>query len=190
LGRNIRSGKTPFEFTISKEHHQCYNLLSKTLRDHGTPFHNENFFILLKKYFPDDVYFALVSLQEQTVAAGIIIKYKDTIITPYIGSLKQYRNQGTNYYQYWEIIKFCNENKIRHFELGRSPKGSSHEKFKEKWGAQKLQAYYNYYLINRKFTYKTVSQPSYLFVSAVQVWKKLPVGITKWLGHRFFRYIP
>ncbi len=189
--QNIRkSRKHPLEFSPSVDCQACYQLLSRTIRDHGTPFHSQNFFQLLKKHFNDDVCFPGVHLNDRLVAGAVVVKFKDRISTPYIGSLKQSRHKGTNYCLYWNIINQCFSLNVKQFEFGRSPKGSTHSRFKKKWGTEAIQVFYNYQVLNPAKTYRTVTNPSKLFVLATQVWKRLPLFFTRSTGHWFFRYIP
>ena len=189
--QNIRkSRKHPFEFSPSVDSLTCYRLLSHTIRDHGTPFHSKNFFQLLKKHFKDDVYFPGVHLNDRLVAGGVAVKFKESISTPYIGSLKQDRRKGTNYCLYWNIINQCFSLNVKQFEFGRSPKGSTHSQFKKKWGAQATPIFYNYQVLNPAKSYGSVTDPSKLFVLATQVWKRLPLFFTRATGNLLFRYIP
>jgi FemAB-related protein (PEP-CTERM system-associated) len=189
--QNIRkSQKRPLEFSVSSDHRPCYALLSRALRDLGTPFHGERFFTLLKKYFGSDVCFSEVRHEGNLVAGGIIVRFRSHVITPYIGSLNRYRNLGSNYCQYWGIVNHCCERQVDRFSLGRSPKDSSHVQFKRKWGPEEIQVYYNYRILNPAGRYRTVSRPAKIFRLAVAVWKRLPVQLTRLVGPWVFRYIP
>jgi len=189
--QNIRKSlKNDLRFSITSDYRPCYELLARTLRHHGTPFHGRPFFRLLQRHFGHDVSFSEVRHRRTLVAGGIIIRFRDGIITPYIGSLKDYRHRGSNYCQYWGIIGHCLEEKIRRFEFGRSPRGSTHVQFKKKWGAAERQMIYNYRLFNPTATYGSVSRPARIFRLATVLWRHLPLCITKGMGPRLFRHIP
>ncbi len=189
--RNIRKSlRHDLSFSITPDYHSCYEVLTRTLRHHGTPFHGRHFFTLLQKYFGNKVSFSEVRHNGTVVAGGIIIRFRDGIITPYIGSLKEYRHQGSNYCQYWGIIGHCMEEKIRRFEFGRSPKGSTHVQFKKKWGTEECQVMYNYLVLNPAREYRSVSRPARIFLLATGLWRRLPLFFTNALGPRLFRYIP
>ena len=189
--QNIRkTRKNQLEFSISKSHRSCYELLCRTLRAHGTPWHGNAFFRLLRKHFADDYYFSEVRHLGKVVAAGVVIRFKQSIITPYIGSLEKHRSLRTNYCQYWGIINQSLEDQITRFELGRSPKGSSHVRFKKKWGSEEVPICYNYRVINPAKQYTTVSRAPRIYVMATSVWKRLPLFVTRLLGPRICRYIP
>ena len=189
--QNIRkSGNYKLEFSPSSHFRLCYKLLSHTIRDLGTPFHSIKFFKLINKYLKNDVFFSTIKYHNKVVAGGIVIKFKNSISTPYIGSIKKYRNMMTNYFLYWKLIKHCFKLNVKRFEFGRSPKGSTHIHFKKKWGGEEIPIFYNYKILNPKKKYKSVSNPSKIFLFATQIWKRIPLSFTRFLGKYLFRYVP
>jgi len=185
-----RSKKSDFRFIVEEEPYNCYNLLSRTIRDLGTPFHGLKFFRLLMKYFGDLVCFPMVYLNGKAVAGCVAIKYRDIISTPYIGSLKKFRNLGANYFLYWNLISKSVEWGLNKFEFGRSPNGSNHSQFKLKWGCKQIPLFYNYLNINPHKQYKNVDSPSKLMKLGSNIWKHTPLIITRSTGKYFFRYVP
>ena len=189
--QNIRkSQKSNIRFNSSGDSLNCYKLLSETIRDLGTPFHHKKYFELLYKHFKDNIYFSEVYLDNRLAAGAIVIHNGYSILTPLIGSLKIRRNTGVNYFQYWSIIEKCISDGIKRFEFGRSRKGTPHVNFKTKWGTNTVQLYYNYKTVKKGARYKSVSNPSPVFVIATIIWKKLPLWFTRSFGYLFARYIP
>ncbi len=189
--QNIRkSRKQALEFNLSDCYGPCFDLLRRTLRAHGTPFHGERYFELLGKHLGSRVRYSEVRHQERMVAAGITVRFKGSIITPYIGSLAESRALRANYFQYWSLIEHCVEQGLNEFQMGRSPRESTHAKFKKKWGCEERPVYYNYLVVNPRKGYRAVSRPSPLYVLATRVWQRLPLALTTWVGPRLFRYIP
>jgi len=189
--QNIRkSRKQDLRFRLSTDHGPCFQLLRRTLRAHGTPFHGARFFELLEKHLGDRVRYSEVRHQDRLVAGGIVVRFKRSIITPYIGSLAESRALRSNYFQYWKIVEHCAAEGVNEFQMGRSPRGSTHARFKAKWGCEERQAYYNYLVVNPRKSYRAVSRPSPLYVLATRVWQRLPLSLTTAIGPRLFRYIP
>ena len=189
--QNIRKSlENNFSYKNNSSFENCFNLLVQTFKVHGTPFHNKRFFKMLKSHFKNQILFAEVNVENNIAASGLLFKFKNKLDTPYIGSLPKFKKSGANYFQYHNIIKYCKANGIAKFNFGRSPNGSTHAKFKLKWGAERIPLFYNYYVINPKKDYKTVGEPSSLFLLAAKVWRKLPLFVTKNIGHLLFRYIP
>lgn len=189
--QNLRKAeKNNLRFAITADHASCFDLLFQTIRDLGTPFHSKRLFELMVQHLPDHVSFSEVRAGDRLIAGGVVIRFKDSVITPFIGSLKEHRGSGSNYQQYWGIIRYCFEHDVKRFDLGRSRCASTHVAFKEKWGAVRKQAHYNYQITNPRSNYATVGKPSRLQVLGTEVWKRLPLFITRPIGPSLARYIP
>ncbi len=189
--QNIRkSRKTPFVFSTAADSKPAYRLISRAIRDLGTPFHSRRFFDLLFEHFWADVRFSQVHLDGELVAAGVMVRAGDHLLTPYIGSLKGDRSRGSNYCQYWGIVEHCTSTGIRTFELGRSPNGSTHTRFKKKWGATPVPMFYSHLAISKRRVWTSVAEPTALQIRATEAWKKLPMPVARRIGHRLFRHIP
>ena len=189
--QNIRrAGKSDLEFKMSSDHRPCYRLLCRTLRVHGTPFHGEALFRLLGKHFARETSYTEVWHRGQLMAGGVVMDFGDSVITPYIGSLKQHGRLRANYCQYWGIVEYCLEHGVPRFELGRSPKGSSHIRFKRKWGALDVDVIYNVLLVNPQKSYRSVPTLPPAYRLATEAWKRLPLPVTTLLGPRLARYVP
>jgi len=188
----VRKSQTSgLEFRMSDDYRPAFGLLCRTLRAHGTPFHGERFFQSLVERLGRSTRFSEVWHRKELVAAGVAIRYRETMITPYIGSLERSRDLRANYLQYWGLIEqHCSAQGIRRFEMGRSPRGSTHAQFKLKWGSCELPVFYNYRVMNPQRGYRSVSRPSAVQRLATHVWKRLPLPVTTALGPRLFRYIP
>ena len=74
--------------------------------------------------------------------------------------------------------------------MGRSPRGSTHEKFKEKWGAKAVAIQYGHLTLSKKRTYRSVLEPSPLERFVSETWKKVPLFLTRRVGHLAARHIP
>ncbi len=189
--QNIRRArKSDLEFSTSPDHRPVYRLLRRTLRAHGTPFHGEAMFELLRKHFAHQTSFTEVRHRGELMAGGVIMDFGDSLITPYIGSLKQHGRLRANYCQYWGIVEYCLEHGVPRFELGRSPLGSTHIRFKRKWGAEDVDVTYNYLVVNPRKSYRSVPTLPPIYRLATETWKRLPLAVTSLLGPRLARYVP
>ena len=144
----------------------------------------------MTEHLGDDVLFSQVEMDGDLVAAGAMVRFRDRVSTPFIGSLKGYRHTRANYCQYWGIIRHCLDTGVRCFELGRSPRGTSHQRFKEKWGATAVPLHYGHLTISRKRDYRTVLEAGRLERLVSRTWTRLPLTLTRALGPRLVRYIP
>ncbi len=189
--QNIRRArKSDLEFKMTSDHRPCFGLLRRTLRAHGTPFHPESLLQLMRRHFAAETSFSEVWHRGELVAAGVVMDFGDSVITPYIGSLRQFGHLRANYLQYWGIVEYCLERGVSRFELGRSPKGTTHIQFKRKWGAEAVEIAYNYLVVNPRKSYKNVTTLSPMYRLATGTWKRLPLALTSRLGPYLARYVP
>ncbi len=189
--QNIRKSRTHgLDVSFSTDPGPAYELLCRTLRAHGTPFHSHRLFTLLGRHFPEETAYCEVRHSEAPAAAGVVMTFGGSVITPYIGSLAAHRHTRANYAQYWAIIERCFTTGARRFELGRSPKGSTHIRFKRKWGARDVEVVYNVLVLDERRGYRNVTGLSPVFLAASETWKRLPLPLTRRLGPLFARYVP
>ncbi len=189
--QNIRRArKSDLTFRLSTDHRPCFGLLQETLRAHGTPFHGEAMFELLREHFAAETSFSEVWHQDELMAAGVVMCFGNSAITPFIGSLKEHGHLRANYLQYWGIIEHCLAQGIPRFEFGRSPRDSTHIQFKRKWGARDVDIVYNYLMVNPKKRYRNVTNLPPIYRLATHTWKRLPLAVTNILGPRLARYVP
>ena len=190
--QNVRkSRKQGLRFDFSSDPEPTYRLLSQALRDLGTPFHGLRFFELAVDLLAEAVTFSRVWQGTRLVATAMVVRYRDSIATPYIGSLRQFRQLGANYFHYWKLIEWAIDSGVTNFELGRSPRGSTHHQFKLKWGALERPALYSYLTLpGREQSYRTVASPSSWFLAASELWKRTPLFLARAMGPHLFRFIP
>jgi len=189
--QNIRKAAGhALRFSLSDDPAAVFELLCRTLRAHGTPFHGRRFFSLLAQHLRHDVRFSEVRDDGRLTAGGVVVRFKDTFSTPYIGSLRKGRERGSNYAQYWGIIEEALKQGIRRLDLGRSIRGSVHVSFKEKWGARAIPVHYSYRVLKPGANYASVSRPATIHLLATRIWRRLPLIVTRSLGPYLARQIP
>ena len=71
----------------------------------------------------------------------------------------------------------------RSFDMGRSLADSSNLSFKENWGPDILELYYNYFLGTAK-SIPDLNPRNPAFRMQIATWRKLPLFVTKRLGPR------
>jgi len=87
---------------------------------------------------------------------------------------------------YCSMLEFGADHGFRFFDFGRSSAGEGTFRFKEQWGAQPLPLNWQYLVYNGE----TISiDDKSRFEWAVDIWKKLPVGVTGIIGPRLRKHI-
>ena len=90
---------------------------------------------------------------------------------------------------YWEVLKYAIEKRYSYFDFGRSSLNSGTYKFKQQWGALPKQLYWHYWLPeNGELPELNPNNPKYALI--INVWKRMPVFLTKWIGPHIVAYLP
>jgi FemAB-related protein (PEP-CTERM system-associated) len=166
-----------------------YEVFSENMRDLGTPVYGKVFFENIFKYYPEHTKICTVKLKEAPVASGFLIGFKKRLEIPWASSLKEYNRFSPNMLLYWSVLKFAIENGYKQFDFGRSSIDSGTYKFKEQWGAKPMQLYWRYWLSNGgKLPELNPHNPKYQ--TAINIWKRLPLSVTKIIGPRIVKNLP
>jgi FemAB-related protein (PEP-CTERM system-associated) len=166
-----------------------YAVFARNMRDLGTPVYDRRFFREVFRQFPNDSRVFLVRNASTVVAAGISYRYRDTIEVPWASSLKEYRTQSPNTLLYWHLIRDAIERGARVFDFGRSTPNEGTYKFKEQWGARPHSVCWEYRLLGgQRLPDQSPKNPK--FRAAIEIWKRMPVGLTNVLVPRLVRQIP
>jgi serine/alanine adding enzyme len=166
-----------------------YGVFARNMRDLGTPVYAKGFFRNILDAFPDSTRIFGVYLEAKMIAAGIGSWFRDTLEVPWASSVSDYNALCPNNMLYWEAIRFAIGKGFRKLDFGRSTPQEGTYNFKKQWGARPLQLYWQYLLDGqKKIADLSPSNPKYQ--SAIRVWQRLPVPVTKVLGPMIVRNIP
>lgn len=166
-----------------------YQVLARSWRQHGTPIYRQKYFADILTAFPEETRIFVVYRGSTPVAAAFNGYYRDTVEGMWAGTDGEFRDLQPSYVLYWEMIKHACENGYRQYHLGRSTIDSGGEAFKKKWNADSKQLYWHYYLPgNRPLPQLNVDNPRYRL--AIQLWSRLPLGVTTMVGPYLARGIP
>ncbi len=166
-----------------------YEILSVGWRDLGTPIYRKSFFRNIINSFGDSVEIFLVFNRNQAIATAFNGLFKDTVEGMWTYSLKEHAKLQTNYYLYWEMIKTACEENYNLFHLGRSTSESGAIFFKKKWNAELKQLYWQY-ILNREKELPELNVDNPKYKRAIDLWKRLPVGLTRAIGPFIAKNIP
>ena len=167
-----------------------YEVFARNMRDLGTPVYPKSFFKNVLGAFPESSRILAVYHQNRVIAAaGIAMWFRDTIEIPWASSLNEFKNLCPNNMLYWEAIRFAIRHGFKKFDFGRSTRNAGTFNFKKQWGAGPVQLYWQY-LLNGTNRLPDLSPTNPKFEMAIQLWRRLPVSVTKLLGPLIVRNIP
>jgi len=166
-----------------------YRVFAHNMRDLGTPVYSIRFFEQVLSTFPDRARVFLVDHGDVTVAGGIVLAHRDTLEVPWASSLREYRTQCPNNLLYWRIIEHAIAEGFRTLDFGRSTPNEGTFQFKQQWGAAPRPLHWEYVLRDGgALPNLSPSNPRYR--KAIDLWTRLPLPITNWIGPHIVRSIP
>ncbi len=166
-----------------------YTVFSHNMRDLGTPVYSKELFKNIMKDYPAAWICTVYAKAGQPVASGFLLGFKETVEIPWASSLRSYNQYRPNTLLYWSAIGSACERGYRSFDFGRSTPGEGTYRFKEQWGAQPVRLYWHYWLRNGdRMPELNPQNPNYRM--AIDIWKKLPVGLTRMIGPSIVKNLP
>jgi serine/alanine adding enzyme len=165
------------------------NVMSRHMRDLGTPFHRLRFYQRIAEEFPQQLEILMARHGDRYIGGILLISYKETIHWLYGAALREYRNMAPTSLLVWEAIRSGCERGFAYFDFGRSRWESGTFFFKRQWGAQPFPLFYQYHL-TAGGSLPDVDPTTARFRWAVAFWKRLPLFAAKALGPLIIRDIP
>jgi FemAB-related protein (PEP-CTERM system-associated) len=166
-----------------------YRVFARNMRDLGTPVYAKHFFLRILQYFQEHSKIVVLRMQHRPVAAAFLIGHKQTLEIPWASTIREVNHLSINMLLYWEVLKYAIDNNYRYFDFGRSSKESGTFRFKQQWGAKPKQLFWHYWLADDVQMPK-LSPDNPKFKLAINIWKRLPVRLTRFLGPYIVRNLP
>ncbi len=186
--RKAQNSNLNIEFSKEKVA-EFYKVFASNMRDLGTPAHSAKFFQSILSTFPKNTEILHAKKDNKTIAAMFLFKFKKVISDPWASSLHEYNRYCPNNLMYWEAIKYACHNGYDYFDLGRSTINSGTYQFKKQWGAEPIPLFYQYYL-NKAKAIPMVDAHHNKYHTYVNLWKKIPLLITNFIGPKLVKYLP
>lgn len=166
-----------------------YALMTLNLRRLGTPTFPRKLFESLAREYPGQVELLLVYSNGIPFAGGMIFLFRGSAQPYYVGAREDAKAVAANDFLWWQMIKYAAETGCTEFDFGRSKLHSGNYDFKRKWKPHIENLAYQVRLVQRK-TVPNFSPTNAKFELATNIWKRLPLGITRVLGPRVVRWFP
>lgn len=167
-----------------------YSVFSINMRELGTPVYSIEFFRSILREFPDKARICTVYAPDGTaVASGFLVGFKSTLEIPWASSISSYNRHSPNMLLYWSVLQFACEKGYATFDFGRSTPGEGTYRFKQQWGAKPVQLYWHYWLKNGgQMPGLNPHNPKYQ--TAIRIWRRLPVSLTRLIGPMIVKNLP
>jgi FemAB-related protein (PEP-CTERM system-associated) len=167
---------------------EFYDVLSRNMRDLGTPVFGRSLFRSILRRFPDGAEICVTKLNGRASAVAMLLHGRGITEVPTASSLRQFNAANANMLMYWHLLQRAIERGQSIFDFGRSSRESNTFRFKKQWGAVPEVANWQFRLQG--------GEPGALrpenakFQLMIRVWQQLPVGLTRLIGPPIVRGIP
>jgi FemAB-related protein (PEP-CTERM system-associated) len=167
---------------------RLHHVYAESVRRLGTPVFSKRYFQLLKEQFGPDCDVITILHKSQPIASVMSFYFRNEVMTYYGGGAKEARNLAGNDFMYWEVMRRACGRGVRIFDFGRSKIGTGAYSFKQNWGFKPAPLEYEFLPLNgREIPDLSPLNPKYR--AAINVWRRLPLSVTKLLGPSIVRSI-
>ncbi len=165
-----------------------YAMYSESLRNLGTPVFSRRYLETLREVFGSDCEILTVTHEGRPIASVMSFYFRNEVLPYYGGGTLASRAVAGNDFMYWEVMERARQRGCRVFDYGRSKRGTGAFDFKTNWGFVPEQLFYEYYLVRRK-EMPNLSPTNPKFARAIEIWRRLPLRVTQWLGPPVAKYL-
>ena len=173
-----------------------YGVFVTRMRELGSPVHAKGFFRAIFDGFGDRARVFIVKKGTTTVGGLIALASGDSVTVPWASCLTEYFPLCPNMLLYWEAIAAGCRDGASRFDFGRSTRDSGTYRFKRQWGAQEQPLFWYTLPVDTSESVATRRSSSGLPApigtgasTLVNMWRRLPIGVTRHLGPRVRRYL-
>jgi len=167
---------------------RLHHIYAASVRRLGTPVFSRRYFRLLKERFGPRCDVLTVTANGRPIASVMNFYFRDQVLPYYGGGLEAARSLGGNDFLYWEVMRRAAEAGLRTFDFGRSKVDTGSYNFKCNWGFEPTPLSYQFFPIrDRRIPDVNPLNPKYRI--AVNLWRRLPLAVTKILGPPIVRRI-
>ena len=179
------------QFSLGKSEllNDFYEVFAQNMRDLGTPVYAKGWFARLLEEPSLQCHIALVYMYGKPVSAGFLIGHGNMLEIPWASTVRKANGWNANMWMYRQILGFAIEEGYQFFDFGRSTQDAGTFKFKRQWGAEPYSHYW-YYLLPDGGTMPGLNPDNPKYKLVINIWKKLPVWLTKIIGPPIVANLP
>lgn len=166
-----------------------FAIYADTMHRLGSPPHSKNLFRELFVLFPENSEILLVNDGARPVAGAIVLHDECWIGFPWAASLTDARHKHPNNLLYWSIIDSACRRGYSVLDLGRSPRDSGTQHFKQQFGGMPTLLWYYFGLATARHVPRRDASDR-MMIMASRLWRHLPVPVANAIGPALARLIP
>ncbi|MGH7495690.1 MAG: FemAB family XrtA/PEP-CTERM system-associated protein [bacterium] len=166
-----------------------YEIYASSVHNLGTPVFPKRLFTNCLRELKNESDLLLIYHENKPVAGVLSFYYRKTVLPYYGGSLPDKNHLAPNNFMYWTLMKHASEKGCLWFDFGRSKNTTGAFDFKRHMGFEPTPLPYQYWMSNGH-SLPEINPLNPKFRMAINVWRRLPLRVTKLLGPRLVRAFP
>jgi FemAB-related protein (PEP-CTERM system-associated) len=167
---------------------EFHRIFAHNMRDLGTPCFGRGLFRTILEQFPDRAEICVVRAGTRALASALLLHGRGITEVPSASSLRRYNHTNANMLLYWSLLERSAGLGQHIFDFGRSTRDGNTYRFKRQWGAAPTDAEWQYLVRVGDAADMRPENPRYQ--RRIQVWRRLPVWLTRIIGPPIVRGIP
>ena len=168
---------------------EFYGVYTVRMRQLGTPCYSRKLFAAMMETFPDNTRIFVGRLDGRVVGARLVNWFNDLIESVWGVTRTEYNRHSPNHLLYWAVFEHFCPLGAKWFDFGPSTVGGSSHKFKKQWGSKQIPLRYQFWVRpGKQLNVLSPNNPKYK--RKVEMWKKLPLWLTRLLGPILSRNLP
>lgn len=166
---------------------RLHDAYSQSVHALGTPVFSKHYFQVLKDVFADNCSVLTITNNGELVGSVMSFYFRDQVLPYYGGGTAAARSCKGNDFMYWELMRRSCEQGIKLFDYGRSKVGTGAYSFKKNWGFEPVPLHYEYHLV-KSSELPNISPTNPKYKMFIDVWKKMPLWMTRMVGPHIVKY--
>jgi len=168
---------------------EFYELFTLNWHRFGTPVFSRQWLETLVHEFQGSADLTMALANGRPVAGVFSFLFRNTLFPHYSGASPDANALAANNFIYWGLMKSAINQGLRRFDFGRSKKGTGAHQFKSAWNMQVDPLEYQVSMIRRRSP-PNFSPANPRFALAANLWSRMPLKATTWLGPHVVRWFP
>jgi len=168
---------------------EFYSVYAKRMHQLGTPVFPLKLLRNLMDALPENSSLFLVDLNGKTIGGALTFSFNGYAEIPFASTLVEYNRLCPNNLLYWSIIKYYCLQGAKFFDFGRCTVDGPTHRFKKQWGPDPVELNYQYWT-RPGYELSLLSPDNSKFQKKIELWKKLPLWVTRIAGPVISRKLP
>lgn len=158
-----------------------YRVWTVRVRQLGTPCYPSKLMRSILETFPNNSRIFIVRFDSLTVGGGFTTCLNGWADMQWVATLTHYNKLAPNNLLYWSVIKHYCMGGASWFDFGRCTVNGPTYEFKRRWGPREVKFYYQYW-VRPGQQLSIISPDTPKYKRKVEMWKRLPLWVTRLVG--------